>query len=87
MNDQATKAESKHKVEIETVAEVTAVERQAVGIAYLEDERVIQLSYSPPFGGELQFISFPLAASRNIIAALTAIADAEGAPPADRRAA
>jgi len=67
----------RHEVEIETVAEVMAVDRETLTILFHDDERLVHLMSSPRWR-DLQSITFPLAATRKVIAALQAIVDAEG---------
>ncbi|KKC27319.1 hypothetical protein [Sphingomonas sp. SRS2] len=67
---------AKQDIEIETVAEVERVDREAVSIAYYPRERIIHLMQSSPYR-DLQSITWPVERTRAIIAALQAIVDAE----------
>lgn len=68
---------SRHEIDIETVAEVPAVERESVWIGFHDDERIIQLMKSSAWH-DVQSITFPVDRAPAIIAALQAIYDAEG---------
>lgn len=68
---------SRHEIDIETVAEVPAVERESVWIGFHDDDRIIQLMKSTPWS-DVQSITFPVDRTPDIIAALQAIYDAEG---------
>lgn len=70
---------SLHNVEIETVAEVVAVEKETVTVCFYEDQRVINLMTRCSAWRDLQSISFPVDKTPEIIAAIKHIYDIEGA--------
>lgn len=71
--------DSRHKIEIETVAPVERVERESVGVVFYPKEGVVSISQSSAFG-DYHYVSWPLAKTRDVTAALQQIADAEGVP-------
>jgi hypothetical protein len=69
---------SEHRFDIETVAEVERVEREAVSICFHDDQRIVHLMQSTPWR-DLQSISWPVAKTPEIIRVLQLIYDAEQA--------
>lgn len=69
---------SLHEIEIETVAEVVSVAREAVTIYYFDDQRIINLMAHGNAWRDIQSISFPVEKAPEIIAAIQAIFDVEG---------
>ncbi|MBD3762603.1 hypothetical protein [Rhizorhabdus sp.] len=70
-------AEIEREVEIETVAEVQAVRREAVTARYFSDERLVSLSGDRY--GDYVYLTWPLDKTPEVIAALQQIYDAEKA--------
>jgi len=76
-------ADKTPEIVVETVAEVVSVTQQKISVAFLDDERLIQLCYDSHYG-DLQFISFPAAKAKAICAAIMEMAAlAEKPDPSD----
>ena len=61
-------------IEIETVAEVLAVERETLAIMRFDDEQLIGLGWSGRYGGEYQQLTFPMAKAGAVAAAIIELA-------------
>lgn len=69
-------AEARHEVEIETVAEVRAIERETINVMFHPDDRIVQILANQRYG-DVASITFPLTAANAIITAIQRIVDAE----------
>ena len=66
-------ADEPHKIEIETVAEVTAVDRETVEVLFHADEQIIHLMKSSPYG-DLHSITFPVGKAQAVCDAILQLA-------------